>query len=156
MKNLAKTWYMAVAFAFSINSVSANDVKLPLIGQWSNPARDAKITQINFFPNGLVTVTADGNGWSARYKVTASSAPRSDIYLVSGYIKTGDMVHFADGDKRVHEGKLSGIQNDKTEFTAKLTNHQKVMLLQINNKGVKNDLMLVKTKDIRTGNIPAN
>jgi hypothetical protein len=154
MKKIINTFCVAVALFVLVNRVTADDDKLPLVGEWTNPAKAAKITQIKFFPNGLVTVTSKGHGWSARYKVTASSAPRSDIYLVSGYIKTGKMVHFADADKQSRKANI--VEDDKTEFTAKLTNHQKVMSLQVNSKGIKNDLILVKTNDIQTGNIPAN
>jgi len=158
MKNLIKALCIAAIILSSAYKVSANDVTNPLLGEWTNAARNADIYQLKFFPSGLLTVSTKGNGWSARYKTISSSALRSDIFIVNGYIKVGDMVHFADGEKRIqkNETKLKVNQDGNMQFTAKLTNHQKVMTLQVDNKGVKKEFTLFKSNDIKTGNIPAN
>jgi hypothetical protein len=158
MKKLIKALCIAATILSSANQVSANDVTSPLVGEWTNAARNADIYQLKFFPNGLLTVLTKSNGWSARYKTTSSSAPRSDIYIVNGYIKLGDLVHFADGEKQMQEEKTKPkeIQDGKMQFTAKLTNHQKVMTLQVDNKGIKKELTFLKSNDIKTDNIPVN
>jgi hypothetical protein len=156
MKNLIKALCIAAIILSSANQVSADDIKIPLVGEWTNAARNADIYQLRFFPNGLLTVLAKGNGWSARYKITSSSVPRSDIYIVNGYIKVGDMVHFADGGKDMREDKMKPkvIKDNNMQFTAKLANHQKVMTLQVDNDGNKKEFTLLKSNDIKTGNIP--
>lgn len=158
MKNLTKVLCLAAAILISANRSTADDVKLPLIGEWTNNTNNAAISDVKFFPNGLLTVVSKGNGWSARYKVTSSSALRSDIYLVKGHIKMGDLVHFADRDKPspTSQSKQSIDEDGKMDFSAKLTNHEKVMTLQVDNKGVKKEFILFKTNDIKTGNIPIN
>jgi hypothetical protein len=156
MKKLIKALCFAATILSSANEVSADDIKIPLVGEWTNAARNADVSQLKFFPNGLLTISTKGNGWSARYKVTSSSAPRSDIYIVNGYIKVGDLVHFADGEKQIQEDKTKPkvIEDKNMQFTAKLTNNQKVMTLQIDNKGVIKELTMLKSKDIKTGNMP--
>ena len=158
MKNLIKISCFAVALFFSAKSVTAEDVNMPLVGEWTNNTMNAEISEIKFFPNGLLRVVAKGHGWSARYKVASSSAASSDIYLVQGYIKMGSLVHFADRDRPRKDEKFgaNAVENSRLDFTAKLTNHQKTMTLQVDNRGVKKEFMLIKTNDIKTGNIPAN
>lgn len=158
MKNLIKALCLTATILSSANNVSADDSKMPLVGEWTNTVRNADIYQLKFFPNGLVTVLTKGNGWSVRYKITSSSAPRSDIYVVNGYIKVGDMVHFADGEKHMQEDKTKPkvVQDGNIQFMAKLTNHQKVMTLQVDNKGIIKELTMLKSNDIKTGNIPVN
>jgi hypothetical protein len=70
MKNLVKALCFAATILSSANQVSADDIKIPLVGEWTNAARNADIYQLKFFPNGLLTVLTKGNGWSARYKTT--------------------------------------------------------------------------------------
>jgi hypothetical protein len=158
MKNLVKALCFAATILSSANQVSADDIEIPLVGEWTNAARNADICQLKFFPNGLLTVLTKGNGWSARYKITSSSAPRSDIHVVNGYIKVGDMVHFADGEKHMQEDKMKPkfFEDKNMQFTAKLTNHQKVMTLQVDNRGIKKEFTLIKSNNIKTGNIPVN
>lgn len=157
MKSTIISLFITTSLFFSVHAVSADDIVVPLVGEWTNRTGQAEIKQLKFFPNGLLTVTTLGNAWSTRYKITSNTATGSDIYWVSGYIKAGNVAHFADRDQHVQQGHgTRGVEDENMKFTAKITSHQKVMTLQIDNNGMARKFTLVKTNNIKTGAIPAN
>ncbi len=158
MKNLIKSLSLAaLIFGFGY-SVSADDVKVPLVGEWTNLSKNDNVERIRFFPSGLLRIETKGHGWSAQYKVLSTSIPRSDIFLVQGQINFTGEPRFADVNQPVQQGNRRRIvtSDEKMKFTAKLTNHLKIMTLQVDNKGQKKEYTLSKTGDIKTGNIPAS
>ncbi len=158
MKNLIKSLGIAALLFGATYPVSADDVKIPLVGEWINMNKDTNIEHIEFFPSGLLRIHTKGHGWSAQYKVTSTSIPRSDIFMVQGMIKLTRGPQFADANEYGQQvnRKRTVTDDDKMTFTAKLTNHLKIMTLQVDNKGQKKEYTLSKTGDIKTGNIPVN
>lgn len=158
MKNFIKSLGIAAMLVGATYPVSADDVKTPLVGEWTNMNKDNNIEQIKFFPSGLLRIHTKGNGWSANYKVTSTSIPRSDIFMVQGMIKFTGEPQFADAKESGQQKNNKRIvtDDDKMTFTAKLTNYLKIMTLQVDNKGIKKEFTLSKTGEIKTGVIPAN
>ncbi|WP_342648525.1 hypothetical protein [Mucilaginibacter sp. CSA2-8R] len=157
MKNFVKSLCVAALLFGANNQVSADDVKIPLVGEWTNMIKNANIEQIKFFPSGLLRLYTRDHGWSAQYKVVSTSIPRSDIFVAQGQINFTGKPSFADTNQPEQQGNRKRVVTDdeKITFTAKLTNHLKMMTLQIDNKGIKKEYTLNKTGDIKTGNIPA-